>query len=216
MNPINTIIWDWNGTLLNDVLISLRSVNILLAERNLKTLAIERYLEVFTFPVQTYYEKLGFDFNDEPFEIVAHRFIEIYTKAVKDCGLHPEAIPILDYMKSKSLNLFILSAMEQQHLEKTVKQNNIYQLFTAVYGLNHRYATSKLDIGINLIDRHQLTPIQTLLIGDTIHDFEVAQSIGCQCILVAKGHQSRHRLESTGVKVIDSLSELALIIDLEG
>ena len=212
MKPIETIIWDWNGTLLNDVLISLSSINHLLADRNLEPLTCERYLDIFTFPVQTYYEKLGFDFNAEPFEIIAHQFIEIYNDAIKDCGLHPEAIVILDYMKRKNMNQFILSAMEQQLLEETVKQNNIYEIFTAVYGLNHSYATSKIDIGISLIEQHQLTPLHTLLVGDTVHDYEVAQSIGCQCILFAKGHQSRHRLESTGAKVIDSLSELMLTI----
>lgn len=212
MKPINTIIWDWNGTLLNDVHISLSSVNHLLADRNLEQLTCKRYLDIFTFPVQIYYEKLGFDFNDEPFEVIAHQFIEIYNEAIKDCGLHSEAVPILDYMKRKNMNQFILSAMEQQLLEETVKQNNIYHIFNAVYGLDHLYATSKIDIGISLFDQHQLSPLQTLLIGDTAHDYEVAQSIGCQCILVAKGHQSRHRLESTGAKVIDSLSELMLII----
>jgi phosphoglycolate phosphatase len=212
VKPINTIIWDWNGTLLDDVHISLSSVNHLLADRDLEVLTCERYLDIFTFPVQTYYEKLGFDFNEEPFEIIAQQFIEIYNEAVKDCGLHPEAVPILDYMKRKNVNQFILSAMEQKLLEETVKQNNIYQIFTAVNGLNHSYATSKIDIGISLIDQYRLSPPQTLLIGDTIHDYEAAQSIGCQCILVAKGHQSRHRLESTGAMVIDSLSELMLTI----
>ena len=210
MKQIDTIIWDWNGTLLDDVHISLSSVNQLLAERNLEMLTHERYLDLFTFPVQKYYESIGFDFESEPFEITAHQFIDIYNAAVLDCGLHHEVINVLTNMKTKGLKQFILSAMEHQLLEETVRQNNIFGFFNAVYGLNHQYATSKIETGLNLIAQNSLSPCQTLLIGDTIHDFEVAQSIGCQCILVAKGHQSRKRLESTGAKVIDSLSELSI------
>jgi phosphoglycolate phosphatase len=208
VNQFNSIIWDWNGTLLDDVHISLSSVNHLLKIRNLKPLSLEHYLEVFTFPVQDYYAKIGFDFNIEPFETAAHQFIEIYNEAILDCGLHLDAVAVLGHMQANGMKQYILSAMEQQLLEKTVRQNKIHPFFNAVYGLNHQYATSKVEIGINLIDQNQLQPLRTLLIGDTIHDYEVAQSIGCQCILVAKGHQSRRRLESTGARVIDSLSDL--------
>jgi phosphoglycolate phosphatase len=210
VKQIDTIIWDWNGTLLDDVHISLSSVNQLLAEKNLEILTHERYLDLFTFPVQKYYESIGFDFDSEPFEITAHRFIEIYNESARDFGLYSEVMPVLECLKAKGLKQFILSAMEQQLLEETVRQNNIFTYFDAVYGLNHQYATSKIEIGINLITQNNLSPCQTLLIGDTIHDFEVAQFIGCQCILVAKGHQSRKRLESTGAKVIDNLSELRI------
>ena len=208
MNQIRSVIWDWNGTLLNDVHISLNSVNRLLTGRNLKTLSRHRYLDVFTFPVQEYYEKIGFNFTNEPFEVIAHQFIEIYNEAVRDCGLHKQAILVLDYMKNYGLKQYILSAMEQQMLEETVKQNNITSFFNGIYGLDHLYATSKIEIGISLIHQNHLLPPQTLLIGDTVHDYEVAQSIGCQCILVANGHQSRSRLESAGATVIDSLSDL--------
>ena len=210
MRQIDTIIWDWNGTLLDDVYVSLKSVNLLLAEKNLEILSHEHYLDLFTFPVKTYYERIGFDFNIEPFEITAHRFIEIYNAAVMDCGLHSGAIDILQFAAAKGLNQFILSAMEQQLLEETVKQNNIFSFFKAVYGLSNSYAISKVEIGMNLMEQNNLIPSKTLLIGDTIHDFEVARSIGCKCILVAKGHQSRSRLTSTGAKVIESLSELIL------
>jgi phosphoglycolate phosphatase len=67
----DSIIWDWNGTLLNDVEVAINSINRLLYDRNLVPLTLERYLDVFTFPVQDYYEVIGFDLINEPFEIPA-------------------------------------------------------------------------------------------------------------------------------------------------
>lgn len=208
MNQIKSIIWDWNGTLLNDVLISINSVNQLLAYRNLAFLTRDRYLDVFTFPVREYYEKIGFNFGNEAFEATAHQFIEIYNKAVQGCSLQNDAIPVLDFIKNCGLKQYILSAMEQSLLEETLIHNNISSFFEGIYGLDNKYATSKIDTGINLIEKNNLHPDHALLIGDTTHDYDVANAIGCQCILVANGHQSRYRLESTGNIVVDNLWEL--------
>jgi phosphoglycolate phosphatase len=183
------IIWDWNGTLLNDVDIAVEAINHLLHDRNLMPLTLRRYLDVFTFPVQDYYEQIGFDLINEPFEISAMQYIAIYNKTVETCGLHPEVVPLLSRLHEQGYRQFILSAMEQQQLEKTVNDNGIHLYFENLCGLDNHYATSKVDNGKSLISENKLDPDRILLIGDTVHDLEVAQAIGCECILVAKGHQ---------------------------
>ena len=62
------IIWDWNGTLLDDVDIVIDCMNSLLKKRNLPLLHVDKYKDIFTFPVKDYYSQLGFDFTTEPFE----------------------------------------------------------------------------------------------------------------------------------------------------
>ena len=203
-----TIIWDWNGTLLNDVDIAVESINHLLYDRNLIPLTLERYLDVFTFPVHDYYGQIGFDLINEPFEIPAMQFIAIYNKAVENCGLHPEVVPLLNLLNDKGCRQYILSAMEQLQLEKTVNDNGISRYFKELCGLDNHFATSKVDNGKSLISMNKLDTDRILMIGDTIHDYEVSQVIGCECILVAKGHQSKERLQYSGATVVDSLDEI--------
>jgi len=202
------IIWDWNGTLLDDVNIAVEAINHLLHDRNLMPLTLGRYLDVFTFPVQNYYEQIGFNLINEPFEIPAMQFIAIYNKTVETCGLHPEVVPLLRWLHEHGYRQFILSAMEQQQLEKTVDDTGIRFYFENLCGLDNHYATSKVDKGKSLISENGLNPERILMIGDTVHDYEVAQTIGCKCILVAKGHQSKERLLSSGATVVDSLDEI--------
>lgn len=204
----DAIIWDWNGTLLNDVKIAVDTINHLLSDRNLKLLTIEQYLEVFTFPVKDYYELIGFDLQNEPFEVPANQFIEIYNKAVEECGLHNEVIPSLKKLDNSGYRQFILSAMEQQQLEKTVSDNGISLFFEDLCGLNNHYATSKVENGKSLMSIRGLNPQRTLMVGDTVHDYEVATAIGCQCVLIARGHQSKARLLSSGAVVLDRLDEI--------
>lgn len=207
----DSIIWDWNGTLLNDVGIAVDSINHLLHDRDLELLTIERYLDVFTFPVQDYYELIGFDLKTEPFEIPAFQFISIYNKAVEDCGLHDEVVPLLSRLRDQGYRQFILSAMEQQVLEKTVTDNDIHHFFEDLCGLSDNFAVSKVANGKSLINKRGLDPDRTLMVGDTIHDYEVAQAIGCKCVLIAKGHQSKERLLTTGAHVLDGLDEIEFL-----
>ena len=66
----------------------------------------------------------------------------------------------------------------------------------------------KAGLAAGYMRRKGIDPEEALFVGDTVHDFEVAQSIGCRCVLIAGGHQSVERLAATGTAVLDSLAEL--------
>ena len=203
-----TIIWDWNGTLLNDLGLCIDSINALLKKRSLKLLDHASYKEVFSFPVKNYYEIIGFDFSKEDFEIPAKEFIDLYDSSVKNCPLHFSAVEILEFFRQKKYPQFVLSAMKQPMLEKTLKHNHIFHFFEGVAGLNNHYAVSKVKRGKELLSEFGIDTEDAWMIGDTNHDFEVARELGIRCILVADGHQSEERLKETGAEVVSSLSEL--------
>ncbi|MDP3915776.1 MAG: HAD hydrolase-like protein [Bacteroidota bacterium] len=205
---IGGIIWDWNGTLLNDIELCVQTINEMLQKRNLQQLTVDEYREVFSFPVKDYYQKIGFDFNDEPFEIPALEFIEEYNCQVKGCKLHQNSVSVLNYFQSVGIRQFVLSAMKQDALDQCLEQQNISHYFEHISGLDNHYAASKIENGQQLISEFNLNASELILIGDTVHDFEVARELGCQCVLIANGHQSKHILESTGVLVIDELNQL--------
>ena len=65
-----------------------------------------------------------------------------------------------------------------------------------IAGLGDHYASSKIERGKELLGDLKADPTKTLMIGDTVHDFEVAQSIGSDCVLLANGHNKKERLEN--------------------
>ena len=101
--------------------------------------------------------------------------------------------------------------MKHESLIESVRLKNIQSYFQSIRGIQDHYAQSKLDNAVQMIQEHQLKADNCLLIGDTIHDHEVAESIGCDCILIAAGHQSRDRLESTGGVVLNEIIELKTV-----
>jgi len=208
IDSISGIIWDWNGTLLDDASIAVKTMNHMLEKRGMNLLSIDSYKSVFTFPVKKYYQAIGFDFQAEPFEVPASEFIDLYNAELGSCRLHKDTLRILEYFQSLGVRQFILSAMEQTVLDQCLKNYQIDHFFEFALGLDNIYAASKVENGHRLIAGQKLQASELVLIGDTVHDFEVATELGCQCVLIADGHQSKEVLEATGVLVLDSISQL--------
>ena len=89
MNKEICIIWDWNGTLLDDLQMTMLCINELLEEYDLPSLTIPRYRQIFRFPVKDYYELAGFDFAQESFEVLAQKFISNYYSHLSEVSLYP-------------------------------------------------------------------------------------------------------------------------------
>ncbi len=203
------IIWDWNGTLLNDVQMCVNCMNVLLEKRNLPRLSFDTYRSVFNFPVRDYYEKIGFDFTCEDFEVPAKEFMDLYHRFLPETSLFPCAGKVLAYFERKGYRQLILSAMEHNSLLKTLEEKGILNYFDAVSGIDNIYAGSKQEMARAFLDRLGLNSHNMVLVGDTLHDREVAQALGIDYLLVAAGHQSKSRLLEKTDKVVDILSETA-------
>ncbi len=204
------IIWDWNGTLLNDLGVCVDSINLLLGRRNIPVLEVERYLDIFTFPVKDYYTKAGFDFSGEAFETVAVEFMDHYLGLVRKAGLHSRAKSTLSWFRDSGREQIILSAMEHNELVKLVNEHGIIEFFSHIFGIDDHLAHGKLSLASSAIKKTGYKPEETCLIGDTLHDAEVASALGINCLLVADGHQSEIRLKTSGYPVIRSLSEVEM------
>ncbi len=202
------IIWDWNGTLLNDVGLCVDIINGVLSRRNLDSLTINFYRDIFTFPVKNYYKKAGFDFNQYTFEEVGQEWMDEYERRKNECDLHKGAIEILTLLQRKKIEQSILSAYSHKTLIEIVAGFKLNEFFKYIIGLDNIYATSKVELGKELMKN--IGNGNVLLIGDTEHDYEVSKEIGADCVLIADGHQSKEKLIECNVPVFDSLSELGL------
>lgn len=208
----DTIIWDWNGTLLDDLDLSIKAVNVLLKERDLPILTLDRYKDIFGFPVINYYEKAGFDFSKEPFEIPARQYVKLYASGESDLKLFPDVIDTLSFFKDNNYRQIVLSAMKEDNLRKMISNAGITHFFDGIFGIKDNYAREKVSIGKQVVENLNLNPEKCLMIGDTLHDAEVAEQCGFDCILYSGGHVAKQRLETTGFKIIDQHKTLTSII----
>lgn len=203
-----TVIWDWNGTLLDDVDICVRSINILLEKRNLPVLDRNRYRELFNFPVSDYYQKIGFDYAKENYEALAGEYMELYFRHLPGASLTTDVVRLLQAFASAGCNQMIISAMRQEDLDASVFRFGIRSYFSGIFGARDHFANGKIEHARSVFHELNIEPDQAILLGDTCHDAELASALGCQCILFSNGHFARHRLLPCGYPVAASMSEI--------
>ena len=206
------IIWDWNGTLVDDVWLCVEALNLVLKKRNMPLVNRQRYITEFSHPVREYYQKLGFDLSSESFESLVAEFNAAYNNGKDRCALQPSAERMLGLCTKAGFFQVLLSAYQQKKLRQAVRYFNLHNHFAAICGLDDFNACSKIQTAITMAEQLQLNNTETLLIGDTIHDYEVAQAIECDCVLIENGHNSRDILQSCGATVVESLAELEKVL----
>lgn len=202
-------IWDWNGTLLNDTWLCVEVLNDLLARRGKRAITEDEYRLNFGFPVIHFYEYLGFDVDVDSFEKVSKEFIGAYEQRwLTECALHTDTSSTLGQLCASGMSHSVLSAAKQEALETGIGHFGIGEHFIGLVGTDNIYASGKIEQGHRWLEQLARDPSEIVLIGDTLHDHEVAEAIGTDCILMAHGHHCPTRLAQAGVPVVHSLQEL--------
>jgi len=203
-----TLIWDFNGTLLDDTKISIGAINTVLERRNMKTIdRFEDFQEIFCFPVSEYYRRLGFDFEKEPYRIPADEWVELYSASMFDAPLNEGVTDILKTARDMGLRQIVFSASERSRLKEHIERLGIAGYFDTIIGTDDVYAKGKIDLAKDLA-KNNPNIFPALFIGDTDHDHLCALEMGCDCVLYSGGFMSPNRLSTLGSPVISSMSEL--------
>lgn len=207
------VVWDWNGTLLNDVDLCVETINRLLESEGVATFPDkDAYQRTFQFPIIEYYQKAGFNFDKTPFEELAHRYMSYYQPRSLNCPLQKGSEAVLQDLKEKGLKQYVLSASKLDLLYEQVRQYAIMPYFEEVFGLDNIHAFSKKELAASCVASHGWRREDVVFIGDSVHDYEVAQYAGCDSILVTTGHEHKEKLLSCGGSVASSIQEAAAMI----
>lgn len=98
-------IWDFNGTILDDVELGMNCVNTLLSERGLPVIpSREVYRKRFDFPIIDYYRELGFDFERDPYEELAQLWIDLYMRDLEDAKMFEGAERAFEFFEKRVLS----------------------------------------------------------------------------------------------------------------
>lgn len=202
------IVFDWNGTLIDDAWIFVDILNSLLKKRNLNQIDLNKYQEMFCFPLTDFYQNLGFDVSPDAFNILKEDFVFEYNKRQFAAHLFPDAVDTINKIKSHNVKLSILSASNQKILSSLMNFYSINHFFTHILGVDNYEAVGKEKLGFKLLKLLGKSRSDIVIVGDTDLDYRVSQKLGIDCILISRGHQSHQRLSVLDCPVIYSLTDL--------
>ena len=200
------LIWDWNGTLLNDVELGIWIINHMLGERQLPLLSPRRYKEIMGFPIIDYYRQAGFGpITEAEYQPLANEYMDLYREHWRSCALYPGVREFLDDARWEHT---LLTASWTRDVMTQLDHYGLTDRFALITSADDHFARGKVQQGREHLRQLGTSPREALMIGDTIHDAQVAREMGCPCVLLDHGHQSRERLLATGCPVVHDLQEL--------
>ena len=208
---MKTIIWDYNGTIIDDVHLCLEVETFMLKERGMfSNYSVEDYRDLFCFPVIDYYKKLGYTFEKESYEQISVEFNTLYDYGFPRCQLVEGVMEKIQESCQKGYRNVILSACRHDKLEAQTKQLGIASYFDEIMGIDNDLAASKIDLAKRWMNSTDVKPDDCKFIGDSIHDMETALAIGVTDYqLVACGHQSYRVLKNATDHVVHTMQEVS-------
>jgi phosphoglycolate phosphatase-like HAD superfamily hydrolase len=208
------IVWDWNGTLLDDLDIVVDSVNAALAEFDAGPISLDDYRNNYTRPVVKFYEVLlGRPVADREWRRLDIIFHDAYREALPQVRLAHDAEEALRAALDAGWSQSLLSMFPHDELMEVVARHRLDRYLVAVDGLRGLRGDRK----VSYLEAHlqrlaptfggHIDPAGVLVIGDALDDAAAAEALGLQCILFAGGSHPRDELAATGFPVTDSLVE---------
>ena len=202
---ISVVIWDWNGTILDDLSVSLDAVNYILANRALPPMDRDTYYDCLDTPIIKFYQR-ALNREDVPFEEISFEFNDYYKKHIDEIGLTNGIKDIIYSLKKMGIPQMIISASHISYIESALSGFGLDGCFEKIIAAEDYNAGSKVDRAEAYLDLADIAKNGRIVVGDTLHDYDMAQRIGAECILLTTGHEGRQKLEKTGAKVLDKLT----------
>ncbi|KPC82561.1 MULTISPECIES: HAD family hydrolase [Streptomyces] len=209
------LVWDWNGTLLDDIHAVLGATNAAFAEVDLAPITLEQYRETYCVPIPRFYERLmGRLPTPAEWERMDGLFNRHYTEQRRACALTEGVEELLTRWQLGGRSQSLLSMYGHEHLVPVVRGYGIERHFVRVDGRTGPSGGSKAQH----MERHfevlgDIAPESAVVIGDAVDDAVAAAHVGARAVLYTGGSHSRSSLEAAGVPVVDTLAEAVALAE---
>ncbi|MFF5790000.1 HAD family hydrolase [Streptomyces sp. NPDC012693] len=209
------LVWDWNGTLLDDTSAVIGATNAAFAELGLEPITLERYRELYTVPVPKFYERLmGRLPTDAEWTVMDGVFHRHYRSRAGNCGLTAGAAELLAARQASGFTQSLLSLAPHRDLIPLVRQHGIAERFLRMDGRVDTSTDGKSGHMVRHLAALQGVPAdRVVVIGDAADDALAAAHVGARAVLYTGGSHSRTSLERMGVPVVDSLEEAVAVAE---
>jgi phosphoglycolate phosphatase len=207
---IRNIIFDWSGTLVDDLPAVWKATNYVLAQANREEMTLEKFRAEFCLPFTIFYDRYVPHIPLPQLESWFHgHFRQVQDSA---CEL-PHAREFLKFCRNRKLRSFLLSTVAPEHFAVQARVTGFDQFLDSTY-LGVWDKRKKI---IEIIQEHGLIPEDTLFVGDMQHDIEAAKTGRIHSCAVLTGYNTLDQLRAASPDlIVEHLSELREVLELNG
>ena len=206
------VVWDWNGTLVDDLPIVIESVNAALAAIGESPITEDDYREYYTRPVDQFYVRLlKRPISDVEWSTLDRLFHERYDSALNRVPLAIDAIDAIDAVDARGWSQSILSMWWEEDLTACVERRGLAERMTVIQGNRDDAGGEKAAHLYRHVEEIGVAAASVVMIGDSLDDAAAAAVVGTACVLYDGGSHHRSHLEDVGVPVADTLMAAVLV-----
>jgi phosphoglycolate phosphatase-like HAD superfamily hydrolase len=200
------LVWDWNGTLLDDLDLVVLATNAAFAAIGGPAVTADEHRRDFRRPVVDYYAHvMGRPVDETEFVLLDRAFHDAYREKLVDCALAPDA---LDAIHAWQGTQSLLSMWFHDELLPEVTRRGLVERLARIDGLRARVGGGhKAEHLVEHLAMLGVDGADAVLIGDSVDDAHAAAEVGAACVLYAGGFTDREVLRRTGPPVADTLME---------
>ena len=204
------VVWDWNGTLFDDVEAVVDATSEIFAPYGLGPFGVEDFRAFYTRPIWVAYERLlGRALEDGEWERLDEAWHDSYHRLMARCGLATDARPTIDLLTAAGHTQSLLSMWQHELLIPAVERLGLAAAFQYVEGLRlpHQAGGHKAGMLIRHLAELGIDAADVIVIGDSADDALAAQQAGSRAVLYAGGATARAALDQLGVPVVTRLAD---------
>ena len=192
---IKNILFDWSGTLADDLRPVLKASNAIFRDFGRKELTLDEFRQHFRLPFAGFYAQFIPEASSEGLETLYDRF---FTGMHGEVELIPGAREMLDFCKATSRRTFLLSTIKTTHFIDQAGRLGVLDAFEHPY----TQVMDKREKIREILRERNLIPSETIFVGDMIHDIETARHGGVMSVAVLTGFDSLEKLAPARPDVI--------------
>jgi phosphoglycolate phosphatase len=207
---IRNVIFDWSGTLVDDLPAVLGAVNGVLRDAGFPELTRDEFRARFRLPFEEFYGEFPGATSLEELEQRFHRHFDILQSTVTAL---PHARGFLEFCRRRHLRTLVLSTVAEPYYVAQAAVNGFREFIDHPYpGVRDKRAR----IG-EILQSLGLDPGETLFVGDMQHDMEAARMGGVRSCAVLTGYNRLEQLRASDPDlIVEHLGELQAILEKNG
>lgn len=206
------VIWDWNGTLLDDFTITARITIDALGDLGRPGVTEADIREHYQRPLARYFDALlGRTALSHELKHLGDSYVTRYDAAMHDQPLAVDAVHALEAI-APFASQSLLSMAPHPQIATLIEHHRLGEHFRLIQGFAGTGHPSKRDSLVAHCEALGVATDRCWMIGDTVDDFDAASPLGIRTVLVTTGMQARAALVATGAPVVDTLADASRLI----
>ena len=182
------LLFDWSGTLVNDLPPTLFATNAVLEENGARAMELAEFRKRFRLPYPEFYEEV---LPGIPISSLEDTFRSAFHRSPEQVTVLPHAREMMEWCAEQKIRCIVLSSMDATIFAKQAEELKMGHFFEAIYAgvIDKRHR-----IG-DILTHHDLDPSRTAFVGDMVHDIDTAHHGGIASVAVTTGYDPQVRLE---------------------